>query len=460
MNQTLLRHDPDLLRQRRAASRPRLHDDGLRRAGALHAAGRVRRVLPDRHRRARPEGRAGGGASRARPADLHRPGLADFRDMAAAMGISQRRLHPHHRAAPQGVPAQALWQRARRPRRHLSRPLRRLVRGARRGLLRRERADRRGRTAARWRRPARRSNGCEEPTYFFRLSAWQDRLLEFYDDEPGLHRCRPSRRNEVLSFVRGGLQDLSICRTSFSWGIPVPGDPGHVMYVWLDALTNYITALGYPGRRARRVGSFWPADVHIVGKDILRFHAVYWPAFLMAAGLPSRRSASSRTAGGRSRARRCRSRSATSSSRAQLVDDVRARPGALFPAARDAVRQRRRLLRTRRWSRRLNGDLANDLGNLAQRVLSLIARNCEGRLPGSGAVTEDDAELLAAAEALPDAAARAAGPAGVPRGAGGDLGGGARRQPLCRPRRRPGRCARPIRRGWRRCCGCWRTCCG
>ncbi|MCC8417406.1 MAG: methionine--tRNA ligase [Rickettsia endosymbiont of Bryobia graminum] len=123
----------------------------------------------------------------------------------------------------------------------------------------------------------------EEPSYFFKLSNWQEKLLEFYSDNPDF--IKPdSRRNEVISFVKSGLHDLSISRCSFKWGISVPGNKEHVIYVWLDALTNYITALGYPDK-ANNYQKFWPADVHVVGKDILRFHAVYWPAFLMAAGL-------------------------------------------------------------------------------------------------------------------------------------------------------------------------------
>ncbi|MFP6743175.1 MAG: class I tRNA ligase family protein, partial [Alphaproteobacteria bacterium] len=124
----------------------------------------------------------------------------------------------------------------------------------------------------------------EEPSYFFRLSAWQDRLIEYYESNPD-SVMPASRRNEVMSFVKGGLLDLSVSRTSFKWGIPVPDDPDHVMYVWIDALTNYITAAGYPDTACEDFGKYWPCDVHMVGKDILRFHAVYWPAFLMAAGL-------------------------------------------------------------------------------------------------------------------------------------------------------------------------------
>ena len=124
----------------------------------------------------------------------------------------------------------------------------------------------------------------EEETFFFRLSAYQDRLLKLYEDHPDF--IGPAeRRNEVISFVRGGLQDLSVSRTTFDWGIPVPDAPGHVMYVWVDALTNYLSATGFPNPNHPRA-DFWPADLHVIGKDIIRFHSVYWPAFLMSAGLP------------------------------------------------------------------------------------------------------------------------------------------------------------------------------
>ncbi|MBN8964337.1 MAG: methionine--tRNA ligase, partial [Rhizobiales bacterium] len=124
----------------------------------------------------------------------------------------------------------------------------------------------------------------EEESYFFRLSAYQDKLLAFY--EAHLDFVLPKERfNEVISFVRGGLQDLSISRTTFDWGVPVPGDPKHVMYVWVDALTNYITGVGFPDDQSEEFRRYWPADLHVIGKDILRFHAVYWPAFLMSAGI-------------------------------------------------------------------------------------------------------------------------------------------------------------------------------
>jgi methionyl-tRNA synthetase len=237
-----------------------------------------------------------------------------------------------------------------------------------------------------------------EPSYFFRLSDWQDRLLAFYEANPDF--IGPgARRNEVLSFVRGGLTDLSVSRTSFRWGVEVPGDPEHVMYVWLDALTNYLTATGYPDPEAPRAG-FWPADLHMVGKDIIRFHAVYWPAFLLAAGLPVPR-------------RVCANGwwTVEGEKMSKSVGNV-VQPSALIDQfGRDAVRFF--LLREMPFGNdgdfspkalisRLNVELANDLGNLAQRSLSMIARNCDGRLPAlPAALTEADTALLDQAAALP-----------------------------------------------------------
>jgi methionyl-tRNA synthetase len=236
-----------------------------------------------------------------------------------------------------------------------------------------------------------------QPSYFFHLSAWQQRLLDWYEANPDCV-APATRRNEVISFVRAGLNDLSISRTSFHWGIPVPGDPNHVMYVWLDALANYITAAGFPDPSSPR-WSFWPADVHMVGKDILRFHAVYWPAFLMSAGIapPKRIYAHGWwTAGGEK----------MSKSLGNVIDPFELAEtfglDALrfylmreIPFGNDGVYHRRALIN------RLNTELANDLGNLAQRSLVLLARNCGGRLPGHGAGTADDAAMLGAAEALP-----------------------------------------------------------
>ncbi|MBV9758252.1 MAG: methionine--tRNA ligase [Alphaproteobacteria bacterium] len=238
-----------------------------------------------------------------------------------------------------------------------------------------------------------------EPSYFFRLSAWQKRLLDFYDSHPDFI-APVSRRNEVLSFVRGGLTDLSISRTSFRWGVPVPGDPAHVMYVWLDALTNYVTAAGFPDETSPR-WAFWPADLHVVGKEIVRFHAVYWPAFLMAAGLmPPRRIYShgwwkvegekmSKSVGNVIDPRELAASYGVDAVRYFLLREV--------PFGNDGDFSRRALVT------RMNVELANDLGNLAQRTLALIARNCAGKLPGRGVIVADDDALLAPAEALPEA---------------------------------------------------------
>ncbi len=237
----------------------------------------------------------------------------------------------------------------------------------------------------------------EEPSYFFRLSAWQDRLLAFYDANP--QAIMPaSRRNEVVSFVKGGLQDLSISRTSFSWGVPVPGDPGHVMYVWLDALTNYISALGYPDSDGALMQTFWPADVHVVGKDILRFHAVYWPAFLMAAGIePARRVFAhgwwtnegqkiSKSLGNVIDPFELIDKYGLDQTRYFLLREV--------PFGNDGDFSHRSMVG------RMNSDLANDYGNLCQRVLSMISRNCAGAVPEPGAFTTDDEALLGRTRAL------------------------------------------------------------
>lgn len=238
----------------------------------------------------------------------------------------------------------------------------------------------------------------EEPSYFFRLSKWQEPLLEFYEKNPGFI-APDTRRNEVLSFVRGGLHDLSVSRTTFSWGVPVPGDDAHVMYVWLDALTNYITAVGFPdesGAYAR----FWPADLHMVGKDILRFHTVYWPAFLMAAGLapPKRVFAHGWWTNEGQK---------ISKSLGNVIDSI----GLVDRYGLDQVRYF--LLREvpfghdgdfshKAMVNRMNGELANDLGNLAQRVLSMIAKNCGGVVPTPGPLTDDDMALLGPAHGLLD----------------------------------------------------------
>jgi methionyl-tRNA synthetase len=238
----------------------------------------------------------------------------------------------------------------------------------------------------------------KEPSYFFRLSAWQDRLLELYERLPDTIMPE-GRRREVLSFVRGGLTDLSVSRTSFRWGIEVPGDPDHVMYVWLDALTNYITALGYPDTQAP-LWRFWPANVHLVGKDIIRFHTVYWPAFLMAAGLEPPQHVFA-TGWWTVRGEKMSKSLGNVVAPAELVSRYGLDPVRFFllrevPLGNDGDFSDEALVR------RLNTELANDLGNLAQRTLTQVARNLGGVLPDPGAPTEDDAEMLAAARALPN----------------------------------------------------------
>ncbi len=221
--------------------------------------------------------------------------------------------------------------------------------------------------------------------------------MKFYEDNPGFIGPE-TRRNEVVSFVKGGLQDLSISRSTLSWGVPVPGAPGHVMYVWVDALTNYITALGFPDENGPR-WHYWPADYHIIGKDIVRFHAVYWPAFLISAGI----AVPKRIFGHGFLFNRGEK---MSKSVGNVID-----PFALADAY--GVDQLRYFfLREVAFGQdgsysheaivsRINADLANDLGNLAQRSLSMIARNCDGVVPAPEAFSQADAALLAQADGLP-----------------------------------------------------------
>ncbi len=238
----------------------------------------------------------------------------------------------------------------------------------------------------------------EEPSYFFRLSAWQDRLLRFYEENQDFIAPN-SRRNEVISFVKSGLQDLSVSRVSFKWGVPVPGDEAHVMYVWLDALTNYITAAGFPDTESNSYKRYWPADLHMVGKDILRFHTVYWPAFLMAAGLepPKRVFAHgwwtnegqkiSKSLGNVISPYDLVDRYGLDQTRYFLLREV--------PFGNDGDFSRNSMIS------RMNNELANDYGNLAQRVLSMIAKNLGGEVPEPQDFTQEDKELLDASNSLP-----------------------------------------------------------
>ena len=224
-----------------------------------------------------------------------------------------------------------------------------------------------------------------EETWFFRLSAYADKLLAFYSEN--LSFIQPdSRRNEVLRFVEGGLKDLSISRTSFDWGIPVPGSPDHVMYVWLDALTNYITGVGYPdgGEAWER---YWPADLHLIGKDVVRFHAVYWPAFLMSAGLPLPRCVyghghvllrgekMSKSAGNVVDPLEMAQRFGTDALRYFLMREISFGQDGSY--SDEAI------------VTRANAELANSFGNLAQRTFSMIFKNLGGAVPSAGQADED-----------------------------------------------------------------------
>ena len=240
----------------------------------------------------------------------------------------------------------------------------------------------------------------EEENVLFRLSAYQDRLLALYAAQPDFLGPE-TRMNEVASFVRSGLKDLSVSRTNFDWGVPVPGRPDHVMYVWVDALTNYLTVTGFPDADDPRA-RFWPADLHVIGKDIVRFHAVYWPAFLMAAGLPLPK----RVFGHGfllSKGEKMSKSLGNVVDPLDLVATYGVDPVRYFclrevPFGGDGSYSHDAIIA------RINADLANDLGNLAQRSLSMIAKNCGGCVPEPGALTGADTALLDAAGALPDRA--------------------------------------------------------
>jgi methionyl-tRNA synthetase len=236
----------------------------------------------------------------------------------------------------------------------------------------------------------------EEKSYFFRLSAYQDKLLALYESQPDF--IGPDvRRNEVMSFVKSGLKDLSISRTTFDWGVKVPGDEEHVMYVWVDALTNYITGVGFPDENDP-AWRYWPADVHVIGKDIIRFHAVYWPAFLMSAGIPvqkrvyahgflfNRGEKMSKSVGN----------VVDPFNLADLygVDQLRYFLLREVPFGQDGNYNHEAIVA------RTNADLANDLGNLAQRSLSMIAKQHAGVLPEPGTLSDADNAILAMADGM------------------------------------------------------------
>jgi len=232
-----------------------------------------------------------------------------------------------------------------------------------------------------------------EENYFFKLSAFERKLLEFYDANPGFMGPESTRR-EVTSFVRGGLKDLSVSRTSFSWGIPVPGDEKHVIYVWLDALANYITALGYgsdaPEDKAR-FEKFWPADMHLIGKEISRFHCVYWPAFLMAAGIPLPRSV--RANGWLLFDQGKMSKSRGNIVRAETVHEVLGADALRYFLLREIPFGQDGSFSFDALVQRYNGDLANGYGNLVSRVVNMVHKYFGGIVPEAGAETPAEAAL-------------------------------------------------------------------
>jgi len=236
----------------------------------------------------------------------------------------------------------------------------------------------------------------KEESYFFRLSEWTKPLLDFYEENPDF--LGPSgRRNEVISFVsqEGGLRDLSVSRTTFTWGVPVPHDPKHVVYVWLDALANYLSVLGYPNEQSENFSRFWPPDLHIVGKDILRFHAVYWLAFLLAAGLPPPKRVFAHGWWTKDGEKMSKSLGNVLDPVALIdkygVDYVRYYLSAEIPFGNDGD------FSIENFISRINSNLANDFGNLAQRALVFVYKNCDGKVPAHGEFTTDDLDILRAA---------------------------------------------------------------
>ncbi len=236
----------------------------------------------------------------------------------------------------------------------------------------------------------------EEESYFFKLSAYGDRLLKHYDDNPDF--IVPEHyRNEITSFVKRGLKDLSISRTTFNWGVPVPDNPKHVMYVWVDALTNYITATGFPDANNPRA-HYWPASAHVIGKDITRFHAIYWPAFLMSAKLPlpkqivvhgflfNKGEKMSKSTGNVLGHKDLVERYGVDQVRYFFMREV--------PYGNDGSFTHETI------AARMNADLANDLGNLAQRSLSMINKNCNATVPTCGSLSDNDQAMLSMAEAM------------------------------------------------------------
>ena len=231
----------------------------------------------------------------------------------------------------------------------------------------------------------------DEESYFFRLSKWEKPLLEYYKKNPNFISPQ-SRKNEVTSFVKSGLKDLSVSRKSFSWGIQVPGNNEHVIYVWLDALTNYISALNYPDEQDTLFKKFWPASIHLIGKDILRFHAVYWPAFLLAAGIPLPKKVYGHgwILSGDEK---------MSKSKGNILDPIEIiNKYGLDPLRYYLIKEvsfgNDGNISQDRLEDCINSDLANNFGNLCQRVTAFTLKNCDGKIPNLIKFNKEDLEVL------------------------------------------------------------------
>jgi methionyl-tRNA synthetase len=227
----------------------------------------------------------------------------------------------------------------------------------------------------------------DEESYFFRLSKWEKPLLDYYENNPDFISPK-ARKNEVISFVKSGLKDLSVSRKSFSWGIPVPGNNDHVIYVWLDALTNYISALNYPDMNNDLLKKYWPANVHLIGKDILRFHAVYWPAFLLAANVPLPKKVYGHgwILSGDEK---------MSKSKGNILDPIEIIDQyGLDPLRYYLIKEvsfgNDGNISQDRLEDCINSDLANNYGNLCQRVTAFAIKNCEGKIPRDIEFNKDD----------------------------------------------------------------------
>ena len=231
----------------------------------------------------------------------------------------------------------------------------------------------------------------EEESYFFRLSKWQKPLLEFYENNPDFI-LPESRKNEVISFVKSGLKDLSVSRKTFRWGIPVPSNDKHIIYVWLDALTNYLSALNYPDTNDELFKKFWPASIHLIGKDILRFHAVYWPAFLLAAKieLPKKVYGHGWILSGEEK---------MSKSKGNILDPLKIiEEYGLDPLRYYLIKEvsfgNDGNISQDRLEDCINSDLANNYGNLCQRVTAFAMKNCHGKIPSQIDFQPDDLKIL------------------------------------------------------------------